>query len=73
MTIAKITRPGLITTALLVACLWSCVLAQSRIVRTANRNLLLHMTRLHQLQQKNPIIPVSRPLFPGQLPRPIAG
>jgi hypothetical protein len=73
MAIAKITRQGLTTTAFLVACLWSCIVAQAHIVRTANRNLAINMVRLRQMRNGNPVIPVGRPLLPRQLSRPDAG
>jgi hypothetical protein len=45
--IAKITPAGLIAIALLVAILWSCILAENSITRSAR---LMQMQSVHELQ-----------------------
>jgi hypothetical protein len=73
MAIAKITSQGLIATAVLVVCLWGCILTETRIVNAANRNLTISLARLRQMRRGDAPIPASRPLPPGHAWRTVAG
>jgi hypothetical protein len=73
MAIAKITSQGLIATAVLVVCLWGCILTETRIVAAANHNLVISLARLQQMRRGDAPIPASRPLAPGLAWRPVAG
>jgi hypothetical protein len=73
MAIAKITSHGLIATAVLVACLWGCILTETRIVNAANRNLTISLVRLRQMRRGDAPIPTSRPVPPNHVSRPVAG
>jgi hypothetical protein len=47
MPIARITTQGLIAIALLVAALWTCILTENSITRSA---MMLRLSSLHELQ-----------------------
>jgi hypothetical protein len=72
MALAKITRQGLVSIAILVAILWGCLLRERYISRTAKADTYRALRQIRYLQFKQRIEPVSRPLQVRSL-RPIAG
>jgi hypothetical protein len=61
MAIAKITGPGLLSILLLVVCLWTCILEESRISKRANEELARNLIELRHLQRGHHTIPVAAP------------
>ena len=68
MALAKITRPGLVSIALLVAILWGCVLGEQYFVRRSRIETYRAMRDLRQLRLNRRVEPVSHPTAPATPP-----
>jgi MFS superfamily sulfate permease-like transporter len=64
MAIAKITRSGLIVIAILVAILWTCVLAEKRISRNSKIETYRALRDMRYLKFKRRVEPTSSPEAP---------
>ena len=62
MAIAKITREGLVSIAVLVAILWGCILAERILTRNTALETYRVMRQIRYLQFKRRIEPASRPV-----------
>ncbi len=65
MAIAKITRPGLIVIAILVAILWTCILAERTITHKARVETYRALRDIRYLKFKRHVEPTSRPQPPA--------
>jgi hypothetical protein len=77
MALAKITWQGLVSIAILVAILWSCILTERHISHNARIETYRALRDMRYLKFKRRVEPVSRPL-PGTQPaapsaRPVLG
>jgi hypothetical protein len=61
MAIAKITREGLVSIAILVAILWGCILAERILTRNTTMETYRVMRQIRYLKLKRHIEPASRP------------
>ena len=61
MAIAKITREGLVSIAVLVAILWGCILAERILTRNTTMETYRVMRQIRYLKFKRHIEPASRP------------
>ena len=61
MAIAKITREGLMSIAVLVAILWGCILAERILTRNTRMETYRVMRQIRYLKFKRHIEPASRP------------
>ncbi len=61
MAIAKITREGLVSIAVLVAILWGCILAERILTRNTTIETYRVMRQLRYMKFKRHIEPASRP------------
>ena len=61
MAIAKITREGLVSIAVLVAILWGCILAERILTRNTTIETYRVMRQIRYLKFKRHIEPASRP------------
>ena len=74
MAIARITRQGLTSIAVLVVLLWTCALGERLIVRRANFETAQTLRDMRSLRMKNRQQPASVPTRPPQrTPRPELG
>jgi len=71
MAIAKITRQGLVSIAVLVAILWGCILAERILTRRTSLETYRVMRQIRYLKFKHHIEPASRPV-PAP-PQPLLG
>jgi hypothetical protein len=62
MAIAKITREGLVSIAVLVAILWGCILAERILSRRTSLETYRVMRQIRYLKFKRHIEPASRPV-----------
>jgi hypothetical protein len=72
MAIAKITGNGLITIAVLVACLWGCLLTEHRIMTDAQRRQARELIELRHLRDNRFTVPASLPVSRAVSGRPVA-
>ena len=72
MAIAKITREGLVSIAVLVAILWGCILGERILTRRTSLETYRVMRQIRYLKFKRHIEPASRP-FPAPPPTPSLG
>ena len=68
MAIAKITREGLVSIAVLVAILWGCILAERILTRRTSLETYRVMRQIRYLKFKRHIEPASRPVSPPLAP-----
>ena len=68
MAIAKITREGLVSIAVLVALLWGCILAERILTRHTTMETYRVLRQIRYLKFKRHIEPASRPLSPSPAP-----
>ena len=68
MAIAKITREGLVSIAVLVAILWSCILAERILTRNTTLETYRVMRQIRYLKFKRHVEPASRPVPTRSLP-----
>jgi hypothetical protein len=73
MAIAKITGTGLISIAVLVACLWGCLIAEHRILIESQRRQTREMLQLRHLRDTRFTVPASLPANRSTPVRPVAG
>jgi hypothetical protein len=74
MAIARITTPGLVSIAVLVAFLWACILGQHLIIQNANQEFSRALTEIKTLRVRQRMQPVSAPARPAaRPPRPTIG
>ncbi len=73
MAIAKITGTGLISIAILVACLWGCLLAEHKILGDSQRRQTRELIQLRHLRDTRFTVPASLPTADSRPTRPIAG
>ena len=72
MAVAKITREGLVSIAVLVAILWGCILGERILTRRTSLETYRVMRQIRYLKFKRHIEPASRP-FPAPPPTPSLG
>jgi hypothetical protein len=68
MAIAKITREGLVSIAVLVALLWGCILAERILTHHTTMETYRVLRQIRYLKFKRNIEPASRPLSPSLAP-----
>jgi hypothetical protein len=73
MAIAKITGTGLVSIAVLVACLWGCLLAEHRIMDNSLRQQTRELIQLRHLRDSRFTVPASLPTAGYRPAGPIAG
>lgn len=73
MAIAKITGNGLISIAILVACLWGCLLAEHKIMRESRIRQNNELIQLRHLRDSRLTVPASMPVTSRPSLRPVAG
>ena len=75
MATVKITRHGLMTIAILVGVLWSCLLAERWLVRAAQMDTLRSTRLIERLKLRRQIRPAAAPLlrYPPAPPRQVVG
>ena len=77
MALAKITRQGLLSIAILVAILWACILTERRITATSRIETYRALRDMRYLRFKRRVEPTSEPLPapPASAPsiRPVLG
>jgi hypothetical protein len=73
MAIAKITGTGLATIAVLVACLWGCLLAEHRIMGDSQKRQARELIELKHLRDNRFTVPASLPTAASRSNRPLAG
>jgi hypothetical protein len=71
MPVAKITREGLVTIAVLVAILWGCILGERILTRNTSLETYRVMRQIRYLKFKRHIEPASEPA--PAAPRPSLG
>ena len=65
MALAKITRQGLVSIAVLVALLWGCLLTERRLSRYARIETYRALRDMRYLKFKRRVEPASRPSRPS--------
>lgn len=73
MAIAKITNQGLMSIAMLVVVLWSCIVAESFVIRQARLEAQRSMRDLRVLRHKKQAEPAALPILPKATSRPAVG
>jgi hypothetical protein len=77
MALARITRPGLILIAILVAILWGCILGERVISRNSRMETYRALRDIRYMKFKRRVEPATQPLRPAVLPvpstRPVVG
>jgi len=77
MALARITRPGLVSIAILVAILWGCVLSERYLSRTSKMETYRALRDMRYLKFKRRVEPATHPRRPAVLPssstRPVVG
>ena len=65
MALAKITRPGLVSIAILVAILWGCIISERYLLRNSKIETYRALRDMRYLKFKRRVEPASRPLPPS--------
>jgi hypothetical protein len=73
MALAKITREGLVTIAVLVAILWGCILTERVLSRNTSLETYRVLRQIRYLKFKLHVEPASRPTPLSPSLRPIVG
>ena len=73
MALARITRPGLVSIAVLVAILWGCLFVERRISRNSRMETYRALRDIRYLKFKRGVEPASQPGAPAPSPRPVVG
>ena len=74
MALAKITRPGLVSIALLVAILWGCIVTERYVLRHNKMETYRALRDMRYLKFKRHAEPASRPSTPPSPSwRPVVG
>jgi len=66
--LAKITRPGLVSIAVLVAILWGCILTERSLLRNSRMETYRALRDMRYLKFKRRVEPVSQPARPSNPP-----
>jgi len=72
MAIAKITGTGLVSIALLVACLWGCLLAEHKIMNDSQKRQTRELIQLRHLRDSRFTVPASLPVGFEARPRAVS-
>ena len=64
MALAKITRHGLISIAILVAILWCCILSERKLLRHSKMETYRALRDIRYLKLKRRVEPTSHPVRP---------
>jgi hypothetical protein len=67
MALAKITRPGLLSIAILVAILWGCLVSERYLLRNSKMETYRALRDMRYLKFKRHVEPASRPSGPSSL------
>ena len=73
MALARITRPGLISIAVLVAILWSCIFMERHLLRNSRMETYRALRDIRYLKFKRRAEPASQPVPPAVRPAHSAG
>jgi hypothetical protein len=73
MALAKITRPGLVSIAVLVAILWGCIITERYLLRDSKMETYRALRNIRYLKFKQRVEPASQPLQPSTPPASLAG
>ena len=65
MALAKITRPGLVSIALLVAILWGCIVTERYLLRHSKMETYRALRDMRYLKFKRHVEPASQPSRPS--------
>ncbi len=65
MALAKITRPGLVSIAILVAILWGCLVSERYLLRNSKMETYRALRDMRYLKFKRRVEPASRPSRPS--------
>ena len=68
MALAKITRQGLVSIAILVAVLWGCILSERYLSRNSRMETYRALRDMRYLKFKRRVEPASRPVAPPGAP-----
>ena len=68
MALAKITRPGLVSIAILVAILWGCILGERQLLRHSKMETYRALRDIRYLKLKRRVEPTSQPVRPTSSP-----
>jgi hypothetical protein len=72
MAIAKITGNGLISIAILVVCLWACLLTEHKILRESQQRQSKELIELRHLRD-HATVPAALPVISRPTFRPVSG
>jgi hypothetical protein len=73
MALAKITRPGLVSIAVLVAILWGCILTERYLLRNSKIDTYRALRDMRYLKFRRRVEPASQPVRPSTPPTVLAG
>ena len=73
MALVRITRPGLVSIAVLVAILWGCLLVERHISRNSRMETYRALRDIRYLKFKRRVEPASHPLPPASSASPVVG
>ena len=73
MALAKITRPGLVAIAVLVAILWGCIITERYLLRDSKMETYRALRNIRYLKFKRRVEPASQPVHPSAPPASLAG
>ena len=73
MALARITRPGLVSIAVLVAILWGCIFMERHLLRNSKMETYRALRDIRYLKFKRRVEPTSQPVHPGVPPVPSTG
>ena len=66
MALAKITRPGLVSIAVLVAILWGCIISERYLLRHSTMETYRALRDMRYLKFKRHVEPASQPSRPSR-------
>ena len=70
MALARITRPGLVSIAVLVAILWGCIFMERHMLRNSKMETYRALRDMRYLKFKRRVEPTSQPVPPAVPPGP---
>ena len=68
MALARITRPGLVSIAVLVAIIWGCIFMERHLLRSSKMETYRALRDMRYLKFKRRVEPVSQPARPSNPP-----
>ena len=68
MALARITRPGLVSIAVLVAILWGCIFMERHLLRNSKLETYRALRDIRYLKFKRRVEPASQPVPPAVRP-----